>query len=238
LRELLKAVKAPATGNGNIQVTGKYSHSRISNYLVTARASGSGLSTQAAGVRVGDVGLTSDLEVRPGRAALQKLVVSALGGTFTGEATLDKSKRFHIAGETRTISIPELARARGIDAGAWNGTVSGPVDLEGVLSVARARGLKATANLSVEGSAKERPVAGVVNVSFDQRAGTLELRNSHLATAATRIQFDGALERSIRATVESTDLGDIFLAASLAGIGRPEIATHRFERAGLPDSAA
>ena len=87
---------------------------------------------------------------------------------------------------------------------------------------ASTQGLKATANLSVEGSAKERPVAGAVNVSFDQRAGTLELRNSHLATAATRIQFDGALERSIRATVESTDLGDIFLAASLAGAAVPK----------------
>jgi len=65
-------------------------------------------------------------------------------------------------------------------------------------------------------------VAGAVNVSFDQRAGTLELRDSHLATAATRIQFDGTLERSIRATVESTDLGDILLAASLAGAAAPQ----------------
>ncbi len=164
LRELLKAVKSPATGSGNVQMTGKYSHSGISDYLLTARASGSGLSVQAAGVRVGNARLTSDGELRPGRAALQKLVVWALGGTFIGEASLEKSRRFHVAGETRTMSIPELARLRGIEAGAWNGTVSGPVDLEGVLSGASPQGLKATANLSVEASAKERPVEGAVNV--------------------------------------------------------------------------
>ena len=197
-------------------MTGKYSHSGIANYLLTARASGSGLSTQASGVRVGDVGLTSDVELRPGRATLQKLVVSALGGTFIGEATLDKSKRFHIAGETRTISIPELAHVRGIEAGAWNGTVSGPVDLEGELSGASTQGLKATANLSVEASAKERPVAGAVNVSFDQRAGTLELRNSHLATAATRIQFDGDA-RAVHSRHRGVDRPRRYSSGRLAG---------------------
>jgi translocation and assembly module TamB len=222
LKELLKAVKSPAAGSGNVQVTGKYSHSGISSYLLTARASGRGLSVQAAGARVGDVGLTSDVEVRPGLAALRKLVVSGLGGAFTGEATIEKSRRFHVTGETRGLSIPALAHLRGIEAGAWNGTVSGPVDLAGELAGGRARGLKARADLSVEASATERPVAGEVNVLFDQQAGTLELRDSHLATAATKIRFDGTLERSIRATVESTDLGDILVAASLAGAAAPK----------------
>jgi translocation and assembly module TamB len=222
LGELLKALKSPASGSGNLQVTGKYSLSGISDYLLTARASGSGLSAQAAGVRVEKARLTSEVELRPGLATFRKLAVSALGGTFLGEASIEKNRKFHVTGETHTISISELARLRGIEAGAWNGTVSGPVDLEGELSGGNPQGLKATANLSVEASAKERPVAGVVNVSFDQRAGTLELRDSHLATAATRIQFDGTLERSIRATVESTDLGDVLLAASLAGAAAPQ----------------
>jgi translocation and assembly module TamB len=222
LREFLKAVKSPATGDGNIQVTGEYSSSGISDYLLTARASGGELSAHAAGVRVGNAGLTSDVELRPGRVTLQKLAVTALGGTFLGEATIEKSRRFHVAGETRAMSIAELARLRGIEAGAWNGTVSGPVDLEGELSGGSPQRLMATANLSVAASAKERPVSGAVNVLFDQQAGTLELRDSHLATAATRIQFDGALEKSIRATVESTDLGDILLAASLAGAAAPQ----------------
>ena len=222
LGELLKALKSPATGSGNVQVTGKYVLTGVSEYVMTARASGSGLSAQAAGVRVGNARLTSDVELRPGLATFRKLAVAALGGTFLGEATVEKNRRFHVSGETRALSISELARLRGIEAGAWNGTVSGPVDLEGELSAGNPQGLKATANLSVEASAKERPVAGAVNVSFDQRAGTLELRNSHLATAATRIQFDGTLERSIRATVESTELGDLLLAASLAGAAAPQ----------------
>ena len=222
LGELLKALKSPATGSGNVQVTGKYSLTGVSEYVLTARAAGSGLSAQAAGVRVGNARLTSDVELRPGLAAFRKLAVSALGGTFLGEASIEKNRKFHVAGETRTISISELARLRGIEAGAWNGTVSGPVDLEGELSGGNPQGLKATANLSVEASARDHPVAGAVNVSFDQRAGTLELRDSHLATAATRIQFDGTLEKSIRATVESTDLGDFLLAASLAGAAAPQ----------------
>jgi translocation and assembly module TamB len=221
LARLRSLLKLPTAVQGTLNLAGKLAYSGSSDYLMTARASGSGLSIQMAGVKTGDIRLASALEVRPGRIDLSRLAVSALGGAFSGQASVGNLRRFRLAGDAKDISITELARLRGMEAGPWIGSVSGPVEIEGQLTRDRFEGLKMAAKLGVEASANGRPAAGFVDFSFDQRAGALEFGDSHLSTPASRFQFSGAFDKGLRVALESTDIDDVLTIASYFSTAAP-----------------
>jgi translocation and assembly module TamB len=222
LAELRSLLKSPLAVQGTLNLAGKLSYSGFSDYAVTGRASGSGLSVQIAGARAGNIRLASGLEARPGRIDLPQLAISAMGGVFSGQASVGNSKQLKLAGEVKGISIHELAQLRGMKAGPWNGSVSGPVEIEGELTGGRLDGLKASGRLSVEASADGRPVEGFVDLSFDQRTGALEFKDSRLSTPASRLQFSGALQSGLQVDLESRDLGDLLTAASYLGTVAPQ----------------
>ncbi len=149
------------------------------------------------------------------------MAVSALGGAFSGQASVSNLRQFRLAGDAKDISIPELAQLQGIEAGPWTGSVSGPVEIEGQLTRGRLEGLKMAAKLDIAASANGRPAEGFVDVSFDQRAGALAFRDSRLSTPATRLQFNGAFQKSLQVALESTDLNDIVTLAAGFGSAAP-----------------
>jgi translocation and assembly module TamB len=221
LREFLPAIGSPPVASGFVHATGEFKLNSISDYGVSAHIDGAGLSAQVSGARVSNARVASSLAVLPGRVDLKDLNLGLFGGVFRGEASITKPRRFRLTGQIGGVSIEELARAKRIERNAWNGTISGPLDVQGELTQGGAGGLTATASLSVEASAKDRPLTGSVNISFDQRAGTLELRESRLSTAATSVEFDGTLNKFIRVNLRTADLSDLLIAASLAGASLP-----------------
>ncbi len=221
LAELQAAAKLPATVQGVMSLTGKLAYAGPSDYEVISRVSGSGLSLRVPGGTARNIRIASRLEARPGRAELLDLNLSALGGSFSGQADWRESGGFHLSGNLKEASLVEVARLRGIEGAAWSGSVSGPLEVAGVLRGSGVSGVKAGAKLSVVAAAGGQPVSGLVDASFDQAAGTLDLGDSYLATPTSRVRFKGALERNLQVEAESTDLNDVLRIASLFSAGLP-----------------
>ncbi len=214
LAEMQSVAKLPPAVQGMLGLTGTLSFAGRSEYKLAARLSGTGLSAKVAGMSLRGISVASRMELGPERVDLTQLSVSALGGAFSGSAGFERPGRLRLAGEVRDISISELASLRHMQAPPWNVSVSGPVSLEGALASGELRDVKLAGKLNVAPSDAQRPLEGFLDVSFDQRAGTLDISNSRLATAASRLEFSGDPGRRLQVGFESKDLDDVLRVAS------------------------
>ncbi len=137
---------------------------------------------------------------------LRGLQAGALGGEFRGEAQL-----LHFDGATVKGSVSGGDIRRGValysaEPLPWDGSVSGPVELE--------VSLKNTSNLAIKGSLKvvpvegSAPVHGDLAVAYSESTGILDLGNSTLWLPNSRLDFSGALGRQLRVHLETRDLND------------------------------
>jgi len=207
--------------SGEVRLTGQFSLEDKSHYSARGNASAPSLSIQASGIRTSASNATAQFQLAPDRLELHGLRFSALDGTLRGAASLLEWRRFLWSGEVEGISLAALARLRNIQADSWQGSLSGPVEVQGDITAKGPARLKASGELNVQGSAKHRPVEGFLAFAFDQDSSQLQLRDSWLASPATKLYFDGTLQNELRLSAATTDLADIAAAASLAGAELP-----------------
>ncbi len=222
LAELQTIAKLAAAVQGVMNLSGKLSYAGPADYAVTARASSAGVALRLDGGGATNIRFTSGVEARPGTVEFRDLSAGVFGGSFSGRADLRDGRRFRLAGDLKDASLTEIARLRGIEKGDWGGSVSGPLEIEGALTGSKTSGVKANAKLAVKATASKEPVDGLIEVSFDQSAGTLELGDSYLATPSSRLRFRGALERRLQVEAESTNLNDTLQVASLLSAHLPK----------------
>lgn len=208
-------------GRGEVEAEGAAAYSRESGYVATARLKGAGLALEERGVRIRNIGLTSNMEARSGRIAFRGLTVSALGGRFTGSADLVPWTGFHAEGDVRDYSLDELTRVEGARPVVWNGALSGPVRVTGAIRQGKVRDMVARAHLTIVPTASGVPVDGVVDLTYRQSAAVVEFAPSYLNLGASRAEFAGALGRRIDVKVESRNLADFDPAIALFAAGAP-----------------
>jgi translocation and assembly module TamB len=168
--------------------------------------------------------------LRDGNLALEGLDLAALGGSFEGQARLAAFDRYRVEGQATGLAASRVVAVYSRARLPWDGRVSGTVRLEG--SFRRKHELHAEASLAVTAAAGSAPVNGRIEGSYDARSGILDLGQSTLSLPSSRVDFSGAIGRSLRVHLETRDLGDVLPAVGIDPASAPvklEHGTARFD---------
>ncbi len=211
LEEAQALAGRPAIARGTVDLSGLLAYASRSDFSLSGRIAGSGLSAAQAGVTASGIGLASALRLSPDGVELSGLSLSALGGAFRGSAGLDKQRRFRLDGTAELLLLSELARLGSLKPLPWDGRISGPLAAEGVLD-GGVRGAKLAGRFDVEPADPARPLLGRLDLALDQGAGSLVFNDSRLATAASSVRFSGDPRERLQVELESTDLDDLLPA--------------------------
>jgi translocation and assembly module TamB len=221
LAEMQSVAKMRPVGQGMLAVAGELSFAGRSDYRLAARIAGTGLSTRVAGMEIRDIGLTSDLELDPERLVLARLKFSALGGAFSGTAGLQRSRNFRVAGEVKDLSLRRLAALRRMPPPPWDGLLAGGIEMDGSWAGDAPRGVKLAGKLAIAPAETGNPISGFLDVSLDQRTGTLAFGESRLVTADSRLQVSGVLDQRLQVELETKNLEDVLPAAAYLSNAAP-----------------
>ncbi|MFB3776955.1 MAG: translocation/assembly module TamB domain-containing protein [Bryobacteraceae bacterium] len=213
LPELISFAKVKAVGGGTLAVTGDLAFAGRSDFALKAKVKGSGLSARVEGAEIKGLNLSAAVALDPQELELDRLSISALGGTFSGSAGFNRSGRLRVAGDLREIPLDGLAALRGMPP-PWRGLASGAIELIGIWAGGALHGVKLTGRVGITPADAVKPISGFVDMTLDQGAGTLTFGDSHLATAASRASFTGALGQRLRVELETSNLEDLLPAAA------------------------
>ena len=156
--------------------------------------------------RVPVTGQAGELTFRAGNLEARDLELAALGGSFTGDASLRNGEHFEVRGDLHDLPARRAVSLYNTEPLPWDGLVSGRVQIEG--SLHQQKDLRASANLAVAPAPQSAPVRGQVAIAYDQSAGTLELGQSTLQLPASRVDLSGGIGRRLRVHLETRDIND------------------------------
>lgn len=144
---------------------------------------------------------------------LRRVRLATLGGTFEGAAQFRKFERFHTEGTVAGFDARTLLAIYSPQTVPWDGLISGAVQVEGSLKAAA--GIVAAGNLTISPAPGSEPVHGVVTARYDSKSETLDLGDSTLTLPATSLHFAGVLGQSLKVSVDSKNLDEIWPAVGM-----------------------
>jgi len=196
-------------------------------YDVEGRVEAQDVAWRSRDVRVAGIAIGARVRLTPDALEAPEFTARAFGGVLQGRARLEQWVRFHISAAARNLSLEQLSRLQRVKLLPWSGVASGAVDLEGVLHQGQAEVLSARTKLRIEPGAGLNPVKGVVDVAYDGRARTIDVASSALETKATRAEVSGVIGRTLRVSIETSDLDDLAPALTVLNGGGSEQAPAR-----------
>ena len=101
------------------------------NYDVNGDLTAQKVSIEQGGRRIGNLDLTSALHLDPRALALNKLRISALGGSLEGEASLQDLARYQFHGDLKNFTLQSLASIAGEPNLPYSGSIQGPIAASG-----------------------------------------------------------------------------------------------------------
>jgi translocation and assembly module TamB len=206
LNELGRMLKVAARPEGIVKAGGNASLDANNNWSVTGNVDGRGIGFHQGTMHVAGAAIDTSVTADPHRIELAGLRLAALGGGFTGNATIEEMQHFRAAGNLHNFDIDQMARAFTGKGYGYDGIVSGPVQVDGDLKNPAA--LVAKANLGIAPGRRGIPVSGKLNVDYNGRADTVMLAQSYLQLPHTRVDLSGSLGKQIQARVVSHDFAD------------------------------
>ncbi len=215
IREVVREFRLPidpagkATFNGNLTVSFEDGF----DYSASGQFAAQGLRYVQDLIKIENADLRASAEVSPAGATLRQMTAHVLGAMVTGDARLDNWKQFQLSGKVAGMNLRTAAGMITSRPVPWDGTLAGTFETSVTLQQPN---LVARANLGISPATEGEPIMGQLDVAYDQAQGTIALGSSSLATAATRIELEGTLGRTLRARVRTTrmeDLGPLFALA-------------------------
>jgi translocation and assembly module TamB len=206
LNELGRMLKLAQRPEGVVKVGGNAALRENNDYLITANVSARNVAIQQGTTRLRNIALDSAVTADPHRIELDGLRLSALGGTFSGDAVIQELQQFRVNGKLASFDIGTVAGAFLDRPLGYSGVVSGPVQAEGDLKNPNA--IVARANLAIAPGRRGVPVSGKLNVDYNGRGDTVQLAQSFIQLPHTRVDLSGSLNQQIQARIVSRDLSD------------------------------
>ncbi len=217
LAELAGPLRLPLLSEGRLQARARASFD-AGRYSIEGRLQAAGLAFRQDRFLLRSLVASADFSAAPGLIRLAGIEAGALGGRFRGRAELREQGAFEVEGAVESLRSDRILAGAGLDTVRWRGSISGPISLRGSLPRGAPPDLVARARLAIEPVSGEQPVEGAVDVTYNHRARSLRFGASWLRTPATRVEFSGALGRTVTLAVTSTDLDDLGpLAALITG---------------------
>lgn len=223
LKDVGRAFQLPVQSAGSVAFEGKGRlESNPFRYQLNGKVNGRELAYRHNDIAINNVAFSSPIEVTPARINLRDLQLTALHGQFRGSVQVMDFQRLSVTGTASNFQLKELAGLNQRDSGELNGILSGPVRLEGRLVASGLRDVTADGKFNIIPGTGGVPLQGVVNVGYNQRAGTVQLGNSELNLGSTHIGVSGTIGQSVQVQVLSKNLNDFLPLFPLLGESPPE----------------
>jgi translocation and assembly module TamB len=216
LSELGPPLQLPPPHMGVVRFTGTATYRSGEQYQLAGRVSGRELAVAQGGFRLNNVSLDSHLQLNKDQLLLKGIILKALDGSVTGDASLtNEFKSLKLIGRINGVSLASVARAQGVRTLPWNGTVDGPLELTGSLGKG-AKDMRAAGTINIAPARGETPIEGKIQFAYDQASQSLQLGNSYLNTPESRMQFTGTLGKKLDVRLETRDLNDLLPVIAMA----------------------
>jgi translocation and assembly module TamB len=163
--------------------------------------------------RISGIDLTSGFQLSRDLLAMKGIRLRALGGEFTGDASLAEFARYQVDGRLRDLNLQQVLRAAGQRL-PYAGTISGSMEAKGDTRISGTRGIAASARLTIAAGRDGIPVSGRLNAQYNGAADDAILDDSVITLPRTRVTLAGALGKRLNVALTSRDLRDLFAAVS------------------------
>jgi translocation and assembly module TamB len=141
---------------------------------------------------------------------LQKVVISALGGNYTGAIGLHAFNRYRVDGAVTGLDVRSVAALAIAAPLPWDGTAGGSLQLRG--SFAHPRALHLITALQIGPAPSGPPVEGEITADWDSPTEILDLGHSRLSLPHSHVTISGAAGRELRVRLETRDLNELLPA--------------------------
>ena len=217
LDELGRLAKVAARPDGIVVANGTAKLDAANNYQVAGNVEGRDISFTQGAQRIRNVNLFTAIDVDPNRIDLKGLRLSALGGQFTGNASLEQFARYTVNGSLRNLDMQTVQKALGQKPLPYDGVVSGPIQAQGNLKTPGMKSLTANAKLSITPGRGGIPVSGRINADYNGATENIIVSDSYIALPNTRLNLNGSLNNRLNIELNSKNLNDLLAAASTSG---------------------
>lgn len=216
--DLARSIKLPIESRGEVAFSGKAAVQFAPfRYSINGRVNGRDLAYAAKDIELRNFTVTSRVEITPEEVKLPNIDLAAASGHFHGALTIEDGKRFRVAGKIDGFSVQQLAALQGTPSGELNGSVSGPVQAEGMIAKNGIQDLKAHGTLQITPGKTGVPLEGSIEVQYDERAGLVQLGNWNMMLGTSQVTASGNLGQSLTVHVTSKNLDDLMAAMPLIG---------------------
>jgi translocation and assembly module TamB len=209
LDELLRTLRFRTRPEGILEVRGNASFRDFGHYLLTGNLAGGPLAFGQGQVQVRGVRAESAFRVDPEKIDLSGIHLLVLDGKFNGRARIEKLDQIHMQGEAENFELERLAETFGLGPLPWDGLLSGPVEMTGLLGELNQGRFSTHAQLVISPESGRAPVRGLIDATYDGYRGTVDLGRSFLQLPSTRLDLEGALGRQLQVRFQSTNLDDL-----------------------------
>jgi translocation and assembly module TamB len=144
------------------------------------------------------------------------------GGSFTGRGQWDHWEQLEIAGAVSDVAVQQLRPLVSVLPPAWVARAAGEASFRARWSGGPLGETTLTARVHAAPEAKAWPLEGDIDLEWRAASDQVEFGPSVLKTGATRVEFNGELDRKLNVKLESTDAGDLERGLRL-GLQRDEI---------------
>jgi translocation and assembly module TamB len=215
VRQAVKLLSIPIEPTGSVTFDGKLNvaFEKPFSFSMTGRAAARGLGYHQDRLKIENAEVRGDVTIGLDSITLKNATASALGATVNGQASLLHWREVHAEGNLQGLNMREAAHVVTDRQIPWNGTLAGGFSLEAVIGKQAA---KFQGNIGVYPAGQGSPIEGHLDVAYDQAAGTVQLGNSYLKTAATRADFSGTLGQTLDVRAQSTNLDDLHAEIRMA----------------------
>jgi translocation and assembly module TamB len=222
IQELSKMFRLPIEPRGTVEFQGHASAggppvSGKAQYRLTGKLSGRGLGYAHQRVEVTGISFATHTDLSPESIRFPDLDLSTPQGHFHGTALLAgfqrltprTPQRVTVRGAIDGVSVSEVGRLAGREMDGISGTLSGPVQLDGLLTSSGLAGVVAGADLALKPGGGGLPVQGFLAVKYDQPSGKIGLGNSQISIGTSEASLSGTFGETLAVHVVSRNLDDV-----------------------------
>ena len=209
LDELLRTLRFRTRPEGILEVKGNASFRDFSHYLLTGNLAGGPLAFGQGPIHIQGVRARAAFRVDPERMDLTAIHLMVLDGKFDGRARIEKLDQIHLEGEAADFALQRIAETFRLGHLPWDGLLSGPVEMTGMLSEFNQGRFRTHAQLVISPAAERAPMHGLIDATYDGYRGAVDLAHSFLQLPSTRIDLMGVLGRQLQLRLQSTNLEDL-----------------------------
>lgn len=194
--------------NGNARLKGANN-----DYQLDGNIDAKNLSFTTSGTHIEGVNLSSTIDANKDAIEMKGLRLAAFGGSFNGNAGVEKLERFHVDGRLANFDIKQLAGMFAQENVGYDGVISGPLTASGELKTPSH--LRANVHLAIAPGNNGVPVSGQINADYNGAADSIDLAQSYIALPNTRLDLSGSVGRQLQIHLVSHNLNDFLPIAKM-----------------------